>query len=106
MMLATRGASLFGLVDLRDWICGALDEIDEVVLDELTDVIAARFHRSPATARDYRESLIRAVSSLRRRGLPHRARFLRTGHPLGRARSRSGTVTDGTARAEPVMARA
>ena len=41
-----------------------LDRIDEVVLDELTDVVVARFHRSPATARDYSRSLIRAASSL------------------------------------------
>jgi hypothetical protein len=41
-----------------------LDRIDELVLDELIDVIAARFHRSPATARDYSRSLISAASSL------------------------------------------
>lgn len=41
-----------------------LDLIDEAVLDELADVVVARFHRSPATTRDYNKSLIRAASSL------------------------------------------
>jgi hypothetical protein len=41
-----------------------LDRIDEVVLDELADVVVARFHRSPATTREYSRSLIRAASSL------------------------------------------
>ena len=41
-----------------------LDRIDEAVLDELADVVVARFHRSPATTRDYSRSLIRAATSL------------------------------------------
>ncbi len=41
-----------------------LDKIDELVIDELTDVIAARFHRSPVTTSDYAKSLIRAAESL------------------------------------------
>ena len=41
-----------------------LNKIDELVVDELTDVIAARFHRSPSTTRDYAKSLIRVAESL------------------------------------------
>lgn len=41
-----------------------LDRLDEVVLDELANVVVARFHRSPATTRDYSRSLIRAATSL------------------------------------------
>jgi hypothetical protein len=41
-----------------------LDRIDEAVFDELTDVVVMRFHRSPATTRDYSKSLIRAATSL------------------------------------------
>src|SRR6185437_4101653 len=41
-----------------------LDRIDEIVLNELIDVVAARFHRSPAAARDYSKSLVHVASSL------------------------------------------
>ena len=41
-----------------------LNKIDEIVVDELVDVIAARFHRSPSTTGSYAKSLIRVAESL------------------------------------------
>lgn len=40
------------------------DQIDRALLDELAEIVAARFHYSPATARDYSRSLVRAAASL------------------------------------------
>ena len=40
------------------------DQIDRVLLDRLAELIAARFHYSPSTARDYSRSLVRAAASL------------------------------------------
>jgi hypothetical protein len=52
---------LGGLVGLDSQM---FDQIDRALLDELADAVATRFHRSPATARDYSRSLMRAASSL------------------------------------------
>jgi hypothetical protein len=42
----------------------AIDAIDRLVLDELIDVIAARFQRSPAATRRYSRLLIEAAATL------------------------------------------
>ncbi len=49
-------------------LCGlrptAIDDVDHQVIDELMSVIMARFHRSPAVARDYSLTLINIAESL------------------------------------------
>jgi hypothetical protein len=42
----------------------AIDAIDRLVLDELIDVIAARFQRSPSATRRYNRLLIEAAATL------------------------------------------
>ncbi len=49
------------LVGMRN---SAIDEVDHLVMDELMSVIMARFHRSPAVARDYSMTLIQIAESL------------------------------------------
>ncbi len=49
-------------------LCGIraamIDDIDHQVIDELMNVIMARFHRSPSVARDYSLTLINIAESL------------------------------------------
>jgi hypothetical protein len=43
------------LVGLRS---SSIDDLDRMVIDELLAIVMARFHRSPAVARDYSLTLI------------------------------------------------
>ena len=49
------------LVGLRP---STIDDVDHLVMDELMYVIMARFHRSPAVARDYSMTLLEIAESL------------------------------------------
>ena len=61
--LATRRElqKLGKLVGMRT---STIDDVDRMVVDELMHVIIARFHRSPAVARDYSMTLVDIASSL------------------------------------------
>ncbi len=55
---------LLQLADKVGVAAGAVAEGDEAVIDEIAEVIVARFRRSPGVAKDYTKALIMAAAGL------------------------------------------
>ena len=64
---------LFSLAKLCSLAGEAIEAIDELVLDELSDVVSRRFQNSPAKTRSYNRVLIDAASILTQTRLAHAA---------------------------------
>ena len=55
LAVMTRGANLSA---------GVIEEADEIVIDEIAEVIIARFRRSPGLAKDYTKALVLTAAGL------------------------------------------
>ncbi len=64
---------LFSLAKICSLNDEALEAIDELVMDELSEVVSRRFQGSPAKTRSYNRVLIDAASMLTRARLAHAA---------------------------------
>lgn len=64
---------LFSLAKICSLAGDAIEAIDELVMDELSDVVSRRFQGSPAKTRSYNRVLIDAAATLTQARLAHAA---------------------------------